>query len=198
MKGEPCFMQTIVISGPPAVGKTTVAKLIAKQLPVKYVSGGDMLKELARERGYRVGGEEWWDTKEGQKFLRERAKDYKYDLEVDRRLQGLVAMGDHIITSYAIPWLNPGGIKVWLKGSQATRARRMARRDKIPVGDALKIVKMRDTENAELYKKMYGYDFDKDLSVFDLMVNTEMIDAEAVSQIVIDYVRLVTDRAAVD
>jgi cytidylate kinase len=190
--------QTIVLSGPPAVGKTTVAKILASKLPLKYVSGGDMLKALAREKGYSVTGEEWWDTHEGQRFLRERARDYRYDLEVDKRLQGLVAKGDHVITSYAIPWLNPGGVKVWLKGSQAIRARRMARRDRITVQEALKIVKVRDTENAELYRKMYGYEFDKDLSVFDLMVNTEMIDAEAVSQIIVDYVRFVSDRASVD
>jgi len=147
-----------------------------------------MLKELARERGYRVGGEEWWDTEDGQKFLRERGKDFRYDLEVDKRLQHLVVSGGYVITSYAIPWLNQNGIKVWLKASQLVRAKRMARRDGIDVDRALEIVKVRDRENAELYKKMYGYEFEKDLSVFDLMINTEQIEAEAVANLIIQYV----------
>jgi cytidylate kinase, putative len=170
------------------VGKTTVARIISSKLPLKYVSGGDMLKELAKERGYRVGGEEWWDTEEGQKFLRERARDFRYDLEVDKRLQQLVIKGGYVITSYAIPWLNPNGIKVWLKASQLVRAKRMARRDGIAVDKALEIVKVRDSENAELYKRMYGYEFEKDLSVFDLMINTEQIDAEVVANLIIQYV----------
>ncbi|MEM0118618.1 MAG: cytidylate kinase family protein [Conexivisphaerales archaeon] len=178
----------MVLSGPPAVGKTTVARIISSKLPLKYVSGGDMLKEIAKEKGYRVGGEEWWDTDEGQKFLQERAKDFRYDLEVDRRLQQLVTQGGYVITSYAIPWLNPNGVKVWLKASQLVRARRMARRDSITVEKALEVVRLRDRENAELYKRMYGYEFEKDLSVFDLMVNTEQIEAEEVANLIIQYV----------
>lgn len=147
-----------------------------------------MLKELAKERGYKVGGEEWWDTDEGQRFLKERSLDYRYDLEVDRRLLQLVVKGGYVITSYAIPWLNRSGIKVWLKASQEVRAARMAKRDNIAIEKALEIVKLRDKENAELYKKMYGYEFDKDLSVFDLMINTEQIKAEDVAKLIIQYV----------
>jgi cytidylate kinase len=33
--------------GMPAVGKTTVAKLLAKELKVPLVGGGDILKEIA-------------------------------------------------------------------------------------------------------------------------------------------------------
>lgn len=150
-----------------------------------------MLKELAKEKGYSVGGEEWWDTEEGQRFLMERSKDFRYDLEVDRRLQNLVIQGGYVITSYAIPWLNPAGVKVWLKASQSVRAKRMARRDGISLDKAFEIVRLRDRENSELYKKMYGYEFERDLSVFDLMINTEQVEAEEVAEIIVDYVRFI-------
>jgi len=126
--------------------------------------------------------------KKARNSLRERARDFRYDLEVDKRLQQLVIKGGYVITSYAIPWLNPNGIKVWLKASQLVRAKRMARRDGIAVDKALEIVKVRDSENAELYKRIYGYEFEKDLSVFDLMINTEQIDAEVVANLIIQYV----------
>jgi len=64
--------KSIVISGPPAVGKTTVAKGLAEEFNLIYLSGGDVLKELAKEEGFTVDGDDWWDTKEGMKFLAQR------------------------------------------------------------------------------------------------------------------------------
>ena len=43
--------KSIVISGPPAVGKTTVAKGLAEEFQLQYLSGGDVLKEMAKEQG---------------------------------------------------------------------------------------------------------------------------------------------------
>ena len=42
--------KSIVISGPPAVGKTTVAKGLAEEFQLQYLSGGDVLKEMAKEQ----------------------------------------------------------------------------------------------------------------------------------------------------
>ena len=33
------------------------------------LGGTDILKQMAIERGYKPGGEEWWDTSEGMRFL---------------------------------------------------------------------------------------------------------------------------------
>ena len=38
--------KSIVISGPPAVGKTTIAKGIAEEFDLKFLAGGDLLKEM--------------------------------------------------------------------------------------------------------------------------------------------------------
>ncbi len=183
-------MDTVVLSGPPAVGKTTVARILATKLPLKYISGGDLLKELAVEKGYEVGGDDWWDTPPGRKFLQERSRDPKYDLEVDKRLEKLAQKGGYVITSYALPWTCREGIKVWLKGSKEIRAKRMAKRDNLAFGEALKVVNVRDTQNAELYRKLYGYEFDRDLSVFHLVVDTELIEADKVSDVVKLYAEL--------
>ena len=45
-------MEAIIISGKPAAGKTTVAQIIAERLHIKTIGGGDILKELALERGF--------------------------------------------------------------------------------------------------------------------------------------------------
>ena len=53
--------KSIVISGPPAVGKTTVAKGLADEFNLTYLSGGDILKEMAKDQGFDVTGNDWWD-----------------------------------------------------------------------------------------------------------------------------------------
>ena len=50
------LIKSIIISGPPAIGKTTIAKGLAKEFDLVYLSGGDILKELAEEEGFETGG----------------------------------------------------------------------------------------------------------------------------------------------
>ena len=56
------MIKSIIISGPPAIGKTTIAKGLAKEFDIEYLSGGDILKELAEEQGFQTKGDDWWDT----------------------------------------------------------------------------------------------------------------------------------------
>jgi len=78
-----------------------------------------------------------------------------------------------IITSYTLPWLVKDGIKIWLAGSHENSAKRMTMRDDISVPDALEIVKKRFDENKTLYHKLYGFNFGDDLSVFNVIINTD-------------------------
>ena len=50
--------KSIVISGPTAVGKTTVAKGLAKEFNFQYLSGVDVLKEMAKEQGFNSDGDD--------------------------------------------------------------------------------------------------------------------------------------------
>lgn len=182
-------MDAIIISGKPAVGKTTVSKMVAKELGHKVMGGGDVLKEMAVEEGYSPGGEDWWDTKEGMKFLQERKRSASFDKEVDERLLQKAKKGDVTITSYTLPWLSEHGAKVWLAGSAASRARRMAKRDHTDPKKCRDILLVRDSENYKLYRKMYSIEFGKDLRPFDLVVDTDHLDEEKVAAVVLRYVR---------
>ncbi len=173
-----------IISGLPAVGKTTLAEAIAKRFGLRLYGGGDALKEVAASRGYKLGGAEWWDTPEGIRFLEERAANPEYDREVDQRLMEAVGQGNIVVTSYTLPWLTDKGIKIWLKASVENRARRMAERDKISYEQAMKIVKERDEKNRSLYTKTYGIRFGEDLSVFDFVLNTDILGKQAVMEVV--------------
>jgi len=182
-------MKAIIVSGMPAVGKTTVSRLIAQKLSVPVVGGGDVLKEMAVEEGFTPGGEDWWDTEEGMKFLRERKKDPDFDKEVDSRLVRKAKKGGVVITSYPLPWLTREGIRVWLSGSVENRAERMSRRDGMGAVRCRKVLAVRDTENYKLYKKIYHIEFGKDFSPFDLIVDTETIDEAQVADIIFHFVK---------
>jgi cytidylate kinase len=182
--------RSVVISGPPAVGKTSLARSLAASLGMRAVGGGEVLIEVARGMGYEVDRPEgWWDTAEGMEFLRRRALDPEIDRAVDRRLIAMIEEGGVVVTSYPIPWLTDSGIKVWLKGSLEVRATRMARRDNISVDEARRIIESRDRANHELYRSIYGIGFGENLGVFDLVVNTDPLDEVGVFRTVESYVK---------
>ena len=182
-------MDAIIISGMPAVGKTTVSRVVAKSLGAPMMGGGDVLKEMAVEEGYSPGGEDWWDTGEGMKFLAERKRSSDFDKEVDARLLQKVKKGDVVVTSYPLAWLTDTGIRVWLAGDTKRRAARMAKRDHLSEAECLSVLTVRDEENYKLYKKIYGIEFGKDLKPFDLVIDTDQIEESKVAEIVLKYVR---------
>ena len=50
----------------PAVGKTTAANSLCKEFNIQYYSGGDLLKEIAKEKGFAISVLDWWDNKNQQ------------------------------------------------------------------------------------------------------------------------------------
>ena len=170
---------SVVISGSAAVGKTTLAHALAKEFGFKLYNGGDILKEIARQQGYVISGNDWWDSDEAIGFMKERKKNPVFDKQVDEKLINIAKKGSVIITSHTLPWLPTEAITFWLSASQERRSERMSQRDKITVTDALRIVKMRDRENRKIYKKIYGSDFGDSLEVFDFIINTEILTLDS-------------------
>ena len=171
---------SIVISGWPAVGKTTIAENLAKDFNLKLWNGGDILKMMAFERGYSSSlNHDWWDTEEAAKFMKERNNNPNFDREVDNRLIELVKEGNVVITSYTLPWISDATINFWLQGSVDNRSKRMSMRDKIDINTAKKIVQRRDVENKLIYQKLYQFDFGEKLDVFDFAMNTDILSLES-------------------
>ena len=166
-----------MVSGPPAIGKTTVAKGLAVEFNLQYLSGGDILKELANEQGFSSSGDDWWDTDEGMQFLDQRKNNPKFDKIVDDKLKTLFENGRVVITSYTLPWLVNDGIKIWLSGTLENSVKRMQSRDNVSEISALDIVKKRFAENKLIYKNLYYFEFGEDLSVFDTIIETDNLDA---------------------
>jgi len=181
--------KSIVVSGLPAIGKTTVAKGLASEFSLQYLSGGDILKELASEQGFSSDGNDWWDTEEGMQFLNQRKDNPEFDKKVDDRLKTLFQNGGVVITSYTLPWIVDGGIKIWLSGTLENSAKRMQSRDNLTEINALDIVKKRFNENKLIYKNLYNFEFGDDLSVFDEIIQTDGLNAQQVLDKVKSIVR---------
>jgi cytidylate kinase len=176
---------SIVISGWPAVGKTTIARRLAEEFGLSTYNGGDILKMLAADRGYSIDRDDWWDTDEAKKFMRDRRSDPSFDKRVDKKLADILKKGGAVITSYTLPWLvkDDSVIRFWLRGSQDNRAKRMANRDDISFSEAKRIIKLRDEENRKIYFKLYGFRFGEDLTVFDYVLNTDKLPLGALVEI---------------
>ena len=186
---------SIIVSGWPAVGKTTVGAELAKEFGLKIYNGGDILKQFATNMGYRTSGPDWWDSNEGRRFMEERRNDPTSDREVDNMLKEIIKKGNAVITSYTLPWLiDDKCIKLWLQGSPKNRAIRMAKRDNISIAMAKEIVRERDLKNRQIYEELYGFQFGKDLSVFDFSLNTDMMNLECLIEISKDIIRKVKNR----
>jgi CMP/dCMP kinase len=165
---------SIVISGPAAVGKTTLAEGLAKAFGYSVYNGGDILKNIAKEKGYKVTGKDWWDTAEAIRFMQERKKDISFDIKVDKMLVKIANKGEVVITSYTLPWLTQRPMTFWLNASAENRSKRMAKRDNISIAKSLRIIRNRDAENRRIYKKIYGPRFGDNLLVFDVVLNTDL------------------------
>ncbi len=174
------LLRSIIISGPPAIGKTTIAKGLAEEFHLKYLSGGDVLKDMAKEQGFDTQRDDFWDTEAGMNFLNIRKGNPEFDKEVDEKLKKIFLNQDVVITSYTLPWLVKDGVKIWLAGSQENSAKRMTMRDDIKLEEAMKIVRTRYEENKQLYKKLYGFDFGDDLSVFYKIIDTDNLGPQQV------------------
>jgi cytidylate kinase len=195
MKGQRPKKIVICIAGLTGCGKSTVAKRLAENYGLRYLSGGMALKELAIKMGYKPRKRGWWETSEGMKFLEQRLEDPKFDRQVDEELLKRARRGNVVLDSWTMPWLFKGGFKIWFEASPDVRAQRLAKRDGISLKEAFKAVKEKDEKTRRIYEDLYGFKLGEDYSPFDLILDVNRLDAEEVFQtlcLVID--RLVLEK----
>jgi CMP/dCMP kinase len=175
--------KVICISGMAGTGKSTLSKKLAEKYGLKYYSGGDALKALAKAEGYNPSLEGWWESPEGLKFLNERIRDPKFDKAVDDKLLEYARQGNVLLDSWTMPWLLKGGFKIWLSASIEKRAARVAVRDKISVKEAFKVLEEKEGRTKAIYKSLYGFVLDEDFAPFDLVLDTDNLNAKEVFEV---------------
>jgi cytidylate kinase len=170
----------ICICGMAGSGKSTVAKRLAERYGLKYYSGGDALKAVAADMGYRTSGEGWWETEEGIRFLKKREESLDIDRKVDEKLLEWAKPGGVVLDSWAMPWLLKKGFKIWLEASEKTRVQRMAERDSLGPQKTLRFLREKEARTKAIYRQLYGFKIGEDLSPFHLILDVNTLGKDEV------------------
>jgi len=171
----------ITISGTPASGKSSVAKLLAKKLDYKHYSMGDFQRDLAKERGVDI-----------VELGRIEAKSDELDRMVDEKQADLGKEQDNfVIDSWLGAHFIPSAIKIFIDADIDVRAkRRLSHKRKEEDYSNLEKVKeemqKREAINKERWQRYYQFDY-SDENNYDLTIDSSDIIVEQVVERIIDY-----------
>lgn len=157
----------ITVSGPAGVGKSTTATALADALEYDHVSGGDIFRSLADERGLSL-----------LEFNQLAEEDDQIDRDLDRRLRELASdRDDLVIESRLAGWMagEHADFRVWLDAPPSVRAARIADREGKSVEQARSETQARAESEALRYREIYGIDIE-DRSIYDLSINTARLE----------------------
>ncbi|WP_299237332.1 (d)CMP kinase [Natronomonas sp.] len=166
----------ITISGPAGSGKSTVAAGLSERLGYEHVSGGDIFRELADERGL---------TPLELNKLAE--SDDAIDRDLDRRQRELAAERDELVLESRLAGWMAGeyaDFRIWLDAPLDIRSKRIADREDKPIGTAREETVERADSEALRYDEYYGIDIDS-LEIYDLSLNTARFSPGSVLDVVI-------------
>jgi cytidylate kinase len=152
----------ITVSGPPGSGVTTLCEELAGLLDCGYVSGGQIFRELADERGLTL-----------TQLVAEAGESDEIDRALDRRLRTIAekwgsANNAFVLESRLAGWIagNRADMRIWLDAPDEVRAERTRDREEMVAE-----MQVREVIEADRYESYYDIDL-SDQSIYDLSVNT--------------------------
>jgi len=160
----------IAISGKSGCGNTTVSRLIADTLELRFINF--TFRNLAQEKGLSL-----------KEVLDLAAKDDFWDREVDTRQVELAREnGGCVLGSRLAIWMLPDAdLKVVLRASSETRAKRIQSREGGELKDIAEFTAARDKQDGERYMRIYKIDND-DFSFADLIIDTDDIRPQEIAE----------------
>lgn len=169
----------ITVSGPHGTGKSTYAKALAEALQLRYISAGELFRDIAKREKLSL-----------EALSSRAAEDPNLDRMLDERTKTEAKRGGVVIDAQLGAWMakDLADVKVLLTAPNDVRFRRIAERDRVRVEDARTETEYRESTQERRYKKYYGIDVN-DLSIYDLRIDTSLHPIEETKTIIIESVR---------
>ena len=169
----------ITVSGSPGSGVTTLCRGLADALGCGYVSGGELFREVAEERGLSLS-----------QLTARAGESEELDRELDQRLRTIAetwgtANKGFILESRLAGWLagNRADLRIWLDAPEEVRLDRTADREEMAAE-----MRVREAVDAARYDSYYGIDID-DRSIYDLALNSARWGESALVDFVLNAIR---------
>lgn len=164
----------VTVSGPPGCGATTLASLLGEAMQCPVVSGGDIFRELAEERGMSLT----------QLSAKAQETD-EIDRALDQHLQTVAeeagtANEPFVLQSRLAGWLaaDRADLRIYLDAPEEVRKARISAREETAAEMAV-----REVGEAGRYESYYDIDVDR-LGFYDLHLNTARWGKRGVFEIV--------------
>ncbi len=171
----------ITISGLSGCGSTTACNNVAKTLNLSVINY--TFRNLSADLKIPF-----------EQLQNDASKNPDYDYFIDKNLITLADKSNNcVIASRLAGWLfDDANLRVWLSASIETRAKRIASRESKNISDVINESLVRDEQNWNRYKKLYGVDVN-DHEGFDIIVNTEYLTAQQVSALIVAAANLASE-----
>lgn len=169
----------VAVSGKPGSGKTTLAKGLARDLNLRYVSMGEIFRSIARSRMVSL-----------EELSRLAEEDPSIDHLIDSTALEEARRGCVVVDGHISAWIlrDAAHVKILTYAPLQVRAERLARRDGKTIEEAVREIRVREESEARRYRRYYNIDVD-DLGVFDVIINTSSLSVEEMRAVASEVVR---------
>lgn len=175
-------MPTIVVSGVPGAGSSTIAKLLAKKLRLKHFSAGDYSKKFGRGK----------ETEKAITYmLSTRGSSKGFHKKVDEYTKKIARKGNVVIDAkLGIRMLKKiDNFSVWLKAPKEVRARRVAGRDNISYTEAMKKITQKEKLEKRRWHDIYGFNYFEQEKEADIVIDAGNKTPEEIAELIIKKIR---------
>ncbi|MCE9644193.1 cytidylate kinase family protein [Candidatus Parcubacteria bacterium] len=169
----------ITIAGLAGVGKSALCKAIQNELGWKKYSAGDLLRQMAEERGMTIN-----EIDEAARH------DPQFDRALDERTEKLGQTEQDFVIDGRLAWkFIPHSLKVNMTCDEEVRLTRVAHREGISIETARERTRHREETITDRYKKYYDIDNFLDPKNFDLVLDTTSMTIEEELRLVLEKIQ---------